>query len=510
MGKKQLSFLSSRTPKKTEEHHKQHATVSPNLEGPQTITTPQEPPLLKEGAIEKVKRTPMVEAYAKEILRWSKIVYGRGNVLRKETEEILENPEIKDSLLKQIKENPASIHSLAGMKMFNFKTHRRKEAEQAVPYLCSAIDVYTQAVKYAYENMNIKISEENVTVKKSLQKSLDIQQKKASFSNEPLINTEKNQSSVGQCYAEIERLSQLVYGNQYALQKQMEEILERPIAGIKLAWIVAVYPKSFHKLAGRNLCGFKNDERRRAEENLLPLYDAIRNYTKAVQEAKDPTLQEQQMQQKRTEELERQKQEIMQKVQKIRERHQTLKRNTQPEKSADVAVHAKVSSVKTSPFNDKSIDMIKNSPDVRRHYANVQFWTKLAYGDDSVLQKQMEDILKNPACGEQISQEVAKNPASFHGLAGRKVGSFKNNARKCAEDSIQHLEKALKHYTDAIQQAKEGVSRQLEMQERFIVSKSPRQEPKQKFQKTPEKQYAQQYHAQQHKAKSMPGRALAL
>ncbi len=506
MGKKQLSFLSSRTPKKTEEHHKQHATASPNLEGPQTITTPQEPPLSKEEILEKVRYSPLVEVYAEDIQRWSKIVYGRGNVLRKETEEILENPEIKVSLLKQIKENPASIHSLAGMKMFNFKTHRRKEAEQAVSHLYSAIDVYAEAIKHTYKNIGITISVGNVAVERNLQKSLDIQQEKASFSNEPLINTEKNQSPVGKYYAKIEHLSQLVYGNKCALQKQMEEVLEKPDMGERFLWMIVAHPTHFHKLAGRNICGFKNSDRIYAENHLTHLYDAFKNYTEAVKEARNHLLQKQEIQQKCADLSKNQQQEVKQKLQKTQE----SQRNTQPERSENAAAHAIVFSAKASLSNETIADLIKSKSSVQKCYGRVKYLSQIVYGDWHALQNSMEDILKNPAMGEQISQKVAKNPVSFHGLAGRSICGFKNTLRRRAEAYISCLCEAFSNYTEAVQESKKAILQEYEMQQHFIVSQDQKQEAEQKLQKPQERQYTQQHRVQQYKASSGKERACAL
>ncbi|WP_425523230.1 hypothetical protein, partial [Bartonella taylorii] len=90
MGKKQLSSLSSRTPKETEKHHKQHATASRDLESLQTTTAPQKPPLSKKEILEKVRCSPLVEVYAEDIQRWSNAVYGSESALHTETEKILE------------------------------------------------------------------------------------------------------------------------------------------------------------------------------------------------------------------------------------------------------------------------------------------------------------------------------------------------------------------------------------------------------------------------------------
>ncbi|WP_208438192.1 BID domain-containing T4SS effector, partial [Bartonella taylorii] len=392
-------------------------------------------------------------------------------------------PEKKDSLLKQIKENPASVHSLAGMKIFNFKTHRRKEAEQAVPQLCSAINVYAEAIKHTYKNMDIATPEENAAMKRNLQKSLDVQQKKASFSNEPLIDTEQNYSSVGQCYAEIERLSQLVYGNSHALQKQVEEVLEKPDMGEQFLWMIRANPVKFHKLAGHNMCGFKNDKRRRAEENILPLHDAVRNYTNAVKQTKELTSQE---------------------------RQRTSQYNIQPERSEGAAVHATVSSVKTSHSNEKMIGMIKSDRSVQRYYERIKFWSRFIYGDQDILEEPMQNILKNPAMGEQISQKVKKKPTSFHKLVGRNILGIKNEARKNAENFISYLCKAIEDYTYSVKQAEKSILQEQEKQQRFVVSEDQRQEAEQKFQKPQERQHTQQHRVQQYKASSEKGMAFAL
>ncbi|WP_208436297.1 BID domain-containing T4SS effector [Bartonella phoceensis] len=76
--------------------------------------------------------------------------------------------------------------------------------------------------------------------------------------------------------------------------------------------------------------------------------------------------------------------------------------------------------------------------------------SKAVYGNGNVFQKEMRDILKNPARGDEISWRFAVKPESFHKLAGINACGLKNRTRTNAEQSITPLCSALEQYTQMV------------------------------------------------------------
>ncbi|WP_455465795.1 BID domain-containing T4SS effector [Bartonella sp. B39] len=496
MKKKHLSSFSSRTPEKTEKSHKKHAATSLNLENIQAAAMRQGSLLPKEEIIDKVRCSPLVEVYAEGIQRWSKIVYGYKDVLRTETKKILEDPAVGNSLLKRVTESPTSIHSLAGMQIFGFKTKARKNAEHALSYLCSAIDGYVKAIDYTYEGMNITTPVENKTLERSLQKSITAGKNEPSLSNEETIGLALSNSSVQEYYTQIKYWSRIVYDNPEALQKSMEDVIQNPAMGKRLLWKLKEDPASFHKLAGRSILGFKDETRKFAESRLSRLHDAFESYVFTVKEAKESILQEQ---------------EIKQKLQGGQKRQHMPQHTMQADRSAGTVAQEAVSSPKPSFSNEEIVGMIRSEPSIQRCCKLIRYWSNVVYDKPNVFEKQMESILQNPAMGEQLLQDLARNPTFLHRFVGHSILGFKDDARRCAENSLPYLQNAIKNYAQAIKEAKESIlQKQKIQQERIKLSESPRQEIKQKLQRGQERQHTPQHDVQQHGARSGKRMAFAM
>ncbi|WP_208436179.1 BID domain-containing T4SS effector [Bartonella phoceensis] len=422
-----------------------------NSEPSHTTTTPQRPPLSKEEMIKRVESDPAVKVCAEKIQRWSKTVYGYKHALRKETNKILKNPAIKDSLLRRVANSPASIHGLAGMEVCGLKTTSRKQAEEGLSYLHSTINVYAAAVEYAYKNMGIRIPKQNAVMERSLGKSSDARKKAESLLNERITHLlVQSNPSVQRYYTRTEHWSQVVYGNAHVFQKQMEDILKDPAAGKQLLQDLTKKPASFHKLAGHNICGFKSNTRICAEERVVYLCEALENYLSAVKQAKERIIKKQQTQQKRFGMSKSQQQELRQKLPTIPEEQYAPQHDTQPNESGVTAAQ------KTSLSNEQ-IARLRNSPSVQEHYVRVRYWSQSVYGSPNIFQTAMEDILKNPAMGEQLSQKIVEKPASFHKLAGHNICGFKSAARVHAENYLSYLNEAIERYTLAVKDAKAAI-----------------------------------------------------
>ncbi|WP_208438073.1 BID domain-containing T4SS effector [Bartonella taylorii] len=302
-----------------------HASL--NLETTHTTAvTPQKAPLSQEEMINKVKNDPAVRVCAEKVQRWSKTVYGNSNVLNAEINNILKNPAAKNPLLRTIKENPTSIHRLAGAKILGLKTNARRESERSLPYLCSAIRVYAEAVCQTYEGTNITATIEDAAVGKNLQKSLSTETAGVSLSNERVTSLVQSSPSVQRYYQRIEHWSQVVYGKSNVFQKQMEDMLDDPTIVGQLLWDIARKPHSFHKIAGHKIGSFKDNARRCAENSLTHLRDAFKNYADVITQTKESILQGQEIQQKDVNISKSQKKEV------IQERHHTQQRGVQQHK----------------------------------------------------------------------------------------------------------------------------------------------------------------------------------
>ncbi|WP_254474583.1 BID domain-containing T4SS effector [Bartonella sp. B1098] len=104
-------------------------------------------PLTADKMTVQLLKTPKVQAYAEEVVYWSKIVYGQDNILQQHLQDILTNPSKGKELSDQLAENPETIHKLAGRSALGMKTQTRKAAEEGFRPLVDALDGYTNAVK---------------------------------------------------------------------------------------------------------------------------------------------------------------------------------------------------------------------------------------------------------------------------------------------------------------------------------------------------------------------------
>ncbi|WP_208436318.1 BID domain-containing T4SS effector, partial [Bartonella phoceensis] len=89
----------------------------------------------------------------------------------------------------------------------------------------------------------------------------------------------------------------------------------------------------------------------------------------------------------------------------------------------------------------------------KAYVKDILYWSKVFYGDHSVLHKEMEEILKNPEAGGKILQKITTSPKSIHAMAGRKILGIKTRARKNAEKAFKPLCSALQSYIRLVENA---------------------------------------------------------
>ncbi|WP_212112799.1 BID domain-containing T4SS effector [Bartonella queenslandensis] len=108
--------------------------------------------------------------------------------------------------------------------------------------------------------------------------------------------------------------------------------------------------------------------------------------------------------------------------------------------------------------DQKSAMLLKN-PQVQARAEEVMHWGTVVYGNDKIFQERLQDILKDPSKGKDLSDQLAENPEFMHKLAGRSTLGMKSQTRKAAEDGFGPLIKAIDDYTKAVHDATERLSR---------------------------------------------------
>ncbi|WP_455479164.1 BID domain-containing T4SS effector [Bartonella sp. B23] len=95
--------------------------------------------------------------------------------------------------------------------------------------------------------------------------------------------------------ASIERTkewSNIVYGNDHALDKHLFKILQDPKTAQDITWDIAQNPESPGQLAGKKILGIKNRERLHAEDAFSSLHNALEQYASVVTQAHKGIVQE--------------------------------------------------------------------------------------------------------------------------------------------------------------------------------------------------------------------------
>ncbi|SQF96431.1 BID domain-containing T4SS effector [Bartonella quintana] len=319
---------------------------------------PQKPLHMRKTLVNTMEQKLLIDAYQEEIRYWCRMVYGDRLILDERMEEVQKNPALGEQLSREVAENPQSIAQFAGKKMLGLKTKARREAEENFSSLCATLEGYVYTVKYSQETtMHVPHAEqrhhEEPTQRgqraENLRKPLHPEKEMAPLSNKEIAHKIQKDPSVQYAQAEVCYWCKITYGDPSILQERIEEIQKIPGMGEELSWQVANHPTFFHKLAGRQMLGIKNQTRKKAEEGLSTLCSAIENYADVVKQVRDNIVQTHQAQQN----CQEQSVELAQDLQK----QQALsKRPKLPEHSTVTARHEGV---------EASRQAQQQSPDVR-------------------------------------------------------------------------------------------------------------------------------------------------
>ncbi|WP_317993719.1 BID domain-containing T4SS effector [Bartonella gliris] len=314
----------------------QNSALAQESAPPQATTAPPSPSRLSETSVNTMQLDLLTEAYHEEIRYWCQTVYKNRLVLDRKIQEVRENPAMAKQLSWVVSEYPGYLAPLAGKKILGFKTKARKAAEDGLSSLSAAISGYAYTVQYTQENtLHVPQTEqrrheqtiESTQTLENLQDSLNPQKERAPLSQREIAKRVPKDPSVIYCQTEIQYWCKVVYGDPFVLQERMEEIQKAPNLGEELAWQVTNHPKFFPKLAGHKMLGIKSGARKKAEEALPTLCNAIEGYADAVKEARENIVQAHKEQQKRADQsTERDKN--LQQQQSLSETPQRLERLT--------------------------------------------------------------------------------------------------------------------------------------------------------------------------------------
>ncbi|WP_273721013.1 MULTISPECIES: BID domain-containing T4SS effector [unclassified Bartonella] len=182
------------TPKHSSTHRNQ-ATVeattqteqSPQTVRPRMVRTPQTkktPSLSLKEIAARVQSDLSVQRALIEVYNYSNIVYDDPFVFKYQTEDIQKIPVLGEELSWQVANYPKIFASLSGRQMLGIKDNARKNAEEALPSLCSAIDRYTETVKQARKDI-VKAHEKQQKLQEQSPQQEENRQRQQSLSESP-------------------------------------------------------------------------------------------------------------------------------------------------------------------------------------------------------------------------------------------------------------------------------------------------------------------------------------
>lgn len=282
------------------------------------------------------------------------------------------------------------------------------------------------------------LTKDRVTRKKQEEESLYAtvasQRTVRSLSDKQITQIIPHNSLVRMYQEKIQHLCQTVYGNRNVLQEKIEQIQKNPSVLDDLPWQITAHPASISKLAGMSVCGIKNNTRQHAEDSTTSLSNAVACYIEAVLYARES------LRQSPNTELKHYEQSMgSQAIAKILQNPYHCEKKREPLSNTEIA------------------DLIQGDRAVQRYQSQISYWCKVVFGKSNILQEKTEELLTNPAMGEELSWQLAAYPQSLHKYAGINMCGLKNSTRKHAEAGLSSLIDAIDNYANAIKQVKESV-----------------------------------------------------
>ncbi|WP_375620158.1 BID domain-containing T4SS effector [Bartonella sp. TS25HLJMH] len=328
--------------------------------------------------------------------------------------------------------NPESLYKEAPSQSKRLSSIPEKDEERQSLLKEEAVYASTNPTTLLTRGNSTKRQQKHETTHSTVTSQVSLKRATRVLSEEEIIQLLPHHSLVQTYRKEIQRLSASAYGNPNILQEKMQEIQRNPAAGEELSWRMAAYPESIAKLSGTSALGFKNRARRQAEESYSALSLTIDCYTKAVKQARENLLQSPEQELKNYERL-MGKEAVAELLQKPD--HCEKETLSKAEISTQIHQHSKV----------------------KRHHAQIKYWCTVVFGNENILQSQIEALFQNPETIEALGQQLVGNPQSFHKYAGINLCGFKNQARRHAEAGLSHLIDATDNYATAVTQVRESI-----------------------------------------------------
>ncbi|UTO28078.1 BID domain-containing T4SS effector [Bartonella harrusi] len=255
------------------------------------------------------------------------------------------------------------------------------------------------------------------------------------LSEEQIMKLLPHSQLVKTYHEKIEGLCQIAYGKKDVLQERMEEIQKNPTIGEGLPWQTATHLQSISKLSGINFLGIRNKARRNAEESLSALCNALDCYREAVIYAKeDLTITPDTILMHYEQSMGREA------LAEILQNPDHLERTQQALSNAEIST------------------MIQKNPAVKRHHAQIQYWSEVVFGNANLFTEKIEEIFHNPAITEEFTWQLAAFPQSLHRYSGINMCGFKNTTRRHAEAGLSHLIDAVDNFANAVHLQKEQLT----------------------------------------------------
>ncbi|WP_332066269.1 BID domain-containing T4SS effector [Bartonella sp. CB189] len=136
--------------------------------------------------------------------------------------------------------------------------------------------------QYHIHNTGEQIILKDIDVKESRQ-AYDQEKQLSSLTEQEIFKRLTQDPFVQANKEEVERLSNLVYGNSKILTEKMKLTNKNSCVWKQVSAQIANFPQAIGKISGFKLCGIKTVTRQIAEDNILLLSKAVENYADAME-----------------------------------------------------------------------------------------------------------------------------------------------------------------------------------------------------------------------------------
>ncbi|WP_375659389.1 BID domain-containing T4SS effector [Bartonella sp. MR30HLJHH] len=124
---------------------------------------------------------------------------------------------------------------------------------------------------------------------------------------------------------------------------------------------------------------------------------------------------------------------------------------------------------------NKKAEMVAEDSCVHASLKQVQKLSKIVYGKEKTLDKQMLEIIKNPSLGQQLAKQIERAPHSVSHLAGFSLCGLQNQARANAKNHLEMLCTTVANFAHAVKHAEKEITQEhaTEQSRRAKIVKMP-------------------------------------